>query len=230
MELLQAQPRRIGLQDFVLGAVGRIGYSTPKRELDARINAARAARGLAPMTPWVIHDLQRSVATHMAEKLYIDPHMHKRGVAGVYNKATYERRKREALDRWGTYVEAALGRDGGHRTRLTPPAPSPSSSPPTRPANTMPLTVARSRLFGSMASTPQLTDAGVVPDIAIRLAAEGVPLCAIARATRIPSAELREQLRAAQEEGRLAPFGIGIVTEHGYGYRLNSDDRSRLMG
>jgi hypothetical protein len=71
------------------------------------------------MTPWVIHDLRRSVATHMAEKLDIDPHIieavlnhvggHKRGVAGVYNKATYERRKRDALDRWGTYVEAALG-------------------------------------------------------------------------------------------------------------------------
>jgi integrase len=99
MDLLQAQPRRIGLQDFVLGAVGRIGYSTPKRELDARINAARAARGLAPMSPWVVHDLRRSVATHMAEKLDIDPHIveavlnhvggHKRGVAGVYNKATY---------------------------------------------------------------------------------------------------------------------------------------------
>jgi hypothetical protein len=40
-------------------------------------------------------------------------------------------------------------------------------------------------------------------DVAIRLADEGVPLCAIARATRIPSDELREQLRAAQEDGRL---------------------------
>ena len=118
MELLQAQPRRIGLQDFVFGTVGRIGYSTPKRELDVRINAARAARGVAPMAPWVHHDLRRSVATHMAEKLDIDPHIveavlnhvsgHKRGVAGVYNKALYERRKREALDRWGAYVEALV--------------------------------------------------------------------------------------------------------------------------
>jgi hypothetical protein len=44
---------------------------------------------------------------------------------------------------------------------------------------------------------PQLSE------VAIRLADEGVPLCAIARATRIPSDELREQLRAAQEDGRL---------------------------
>jgi integrase len=118
MELLQAQPRRIGLQDFVFGTVGRIGYSTPKRELDVRINAARASLGVAPIAPWVHHDLRRSVATHMAEKLDIDPHIveavlnhvsgHKRGVAGVYNKALYERRKREALDRWGAYVEALV--------------------------------------------------------------------------------------------------------------------------
>jgi integrase len=118
MELLQAQPRRIGLQDFVFGTVGRIGYSTPKRELDVRIHAARAALGVAPRAPWVQHDLRRSVATHMAEKLDIDPHIveavlnhlsgHKRGVAGVYNKALYERRKREALDRWGAHVEALV--------------------------------------------------------------------------------------------------------------------------
>jgi hypothetical protein len=164
-----------------------------------------------------------------------------------------------------------------------------------------------------MALTPPLIDAAAAPDIAIRLAAEGVPLCAIARATRIPSAELREQLEAAREEGwlielpchdwppgppawhprspawrglagdrdqqivvlralrallgttrsegrlllallqtdsvckdryatrdivnvhihhlrrRLAPFGISIATEHGYGYRLSSEGRSRLM-
>jgi hypothetical protein len=45
--------------------------------------------------------------------------------------------------------------------------------------------------------------AGVLPDIAIRLADEGVPLRAIARATRIPSSELREHLQTAQSEGRL---------------------------
>jgi hypothetical protein len=152
-----------------------------------------------------------------------------------------------------------------------------------------------------MPLTRAQSDAAVVPNIAIHLAAEGVPLCAIARATRIPSAELREQLEAAREEGwlielpchdwppglpawhprsparrglagdrdqqamalralfgttrsegrlliallqadsvckdrfatrdvvnvhvhnlrrRLAPFGITIATEHGYGYRL----------
>jgi hypothetical protein len=40
-------------------------------------------------------------------------------------------------------------------------------------------------------------------EVAIRLADEGVPLCAIARATQIPSDELREQLQAARERGQL---------------------------
>ena len=79
------------------------------------------------MLPWVHHDLRRSMATHMAEKLDIDPHIieavlnhvggHKRGVAGVYNKAVYERRKRDALDRWGTYVEALVT---GHAVPAAP--------------------------------------------------------------------------------------------------------------
>jgi hypothetical protein len=43
-----------------------------------------------------------------------------------------------------------------------------------------------------------------VSDIAIRLAGEGVPLCAIARAIRVPSGELRQQLEAARLDGRLA--------------------------
>jgi hypothetical protein len=40
-------------------------------------------------------------------------------------------------------------------------------------------------------------------EIAVRLADEGVPLAVIARATQIPSADLRVQLEAAQEQGRL---------------------------
>ena len=42
-----------------------------------------------------------------------------------------------------------------------------------------------------------------VAEIAIRLADEGVPLRAIARACRIPSSELRAQLEAAHKDGRI---------------------------
>ena len=40
-------------------------------------------------------------------------------------------------------------------------------------------------------------------DFAVRLADEGVPLRAIARATKIPSADIREALYEAQQDGRL---------------------------
>ena len=40
-------------------------------------------------------------------------------------------------------------------------------------------------------------------DIAVRLADQGVPLRAIARAVRMPSSDLREQLHEALSDGRL---------------------------
>jgi integrase len=82
------------------------GFSKVKKRIDARMN---------PAAPWVLHDIRRSVATHMAEDLRIAPHIieavlnhvsgHKAGVAGVYNRAIYAAEKTEALARWGDYVE-----------------------------------------------------------------------------------------------------------------------------
>jgi integrase len=114
--LLEAVPRQ---GEFVLGttATGFSAYSGSKTALDARITAARAAADREPIPPWVIHDLRRSMSTHMGEQLGIAPHIveavlnhinHKAGVAGVYNKATYEREKRQALDRWADHMMAAV--------------------------------------------------------------------------------------------------------------------------
>ena len=33
---------------------------------------------------------------------------HKAGVAGIYNRATYEREKRQALDMWAEYLMATV--------------------------------------------------------------------------------------------------------------------------
>jgi integrase len=70
------------------------------------------------MPRWTtLHDLRRSVATGMAE-LGVQPHVveavlnhvsgHKSGVAGVYNRASYDKEKRAALDRWADHVLAAV--------------------------------------------------------------------------------------------------------------------------
>jgi integrase len=74
MRLLQAMPRRISQPDFVFGtsSTGFRGYSISKRALDRRIAAARqVSRDSEPMKPWTLHDLRRSCATGMGERLGI---------------------------------------------------------------------------------------------------------------------------------------------------------------
>jgi integrase len=101
---------------FVCGtaSIGFSDYSAAKRALDARIAAARGE----PPTHWVLHDLRRSAATHMAERLGVQPHIieavlnhisgHRAGVAGIYNRATYDREKRQALDLWPGHILATV--------------------------------------------------------------------------------------------------------------------------
>jgi integrase len=64
--LLRAVPRRDDRDTvFGSGANGPSSYSKSKRALDQRLD---------PMPPWVLHDIRRSVATHMAE-LGVQPHI-----------------------------------------------------------------------------------------------------------------------------------------------------------
>jgi integrase len=90
------------------------GWSKCKRALDQRI-AEIAGK---PLAPWRVHDLRRSFATHAAE-IGIQPHIieqilnhqsgHKAGVAGIYNRASYEAEKRTALNRWAAHLIATVG-------------------------------------------------------------------------------------------------------------------------
>jgi integrase len=70
------------------------------------------------MVPWVVHDLRRTVVTHLAEGGFAQPHIieaivnhvtgHKAGVAGVYNHAEYAEEKRKALDLWAAHLTALV--------------------------------------------------------------------------------------------------------------------------
>jgi integrase len=115
---------------FGYGAGGYGGWSKSKVELDARIAAARVKAGIREqMAPWVLHDIRRSVVTHLLESrerintrgelesyAFAQPHVteaivnhvsgHKGGVAGVYNKAAYFAEKREALEKWAAHLES----------------------------------------------------------------------------------------------------------------------------
>jgi integrase len=92
---------------------GFSGWSKAKAALDARIGDA--------VEPWRLHDLRRTAATGMAERLGVLPHIieavlnhasgYRSGVAGVYNRATYSAEVRRALDLWAEYVGGVV--DGG---------------------------------------------------------------------------------------------------------------------
>lgn len=85
-------------------------WTKAKIALDARIKGK-------PLEHWTLHDVRRSVATRMAE-LGVQPHIieavlnhvsgHKGGVVGIYNRATYDREKREALNLWAEHVMALV--------------------------------------------------------------------------------------------------------------------------
>jgi len=82
------------------------------------MKAADALGKPQPIAGWRLHDLRRSAATHMADKLAVQPHIieavlnhvsgHKGGIAGTYNRAKYEREVRVALALWADHVRSIV--------------------------------------------------------------------------------------------------------------------------
>jgi integrase len=122
--IIAARPERVGpdgkLREllFGLGEGPFSGWSNCKERLDERI--AKAAG--KPLAHWTPHDLRRSFTTHAAELGIIQPHIieailnhvsgHRGGVAGIYNRATYEPEKRTGLAKWAEQLLAWVeGRD-----------------------------------------------------------------------------------------------------------------------
>jgi integrase len=109
-----AEPRRGQGDDFIFRSYGKAtafaSWGTSKRRLDEQL----ATDGFE-LAPWRIHDLRRSVATHMGE-LGVMPHVieavlnhisgSRKGVAGVYNRSTLEPQKRAALELWAEHLMA----------------------------------------------------------------------------------------------------------------------------
>ena len=104
VELLRAVPPR---NEHVFGRSRRGfgSWSDLKTALDTR----------SKVSGWTLHDIRRSVATGMNE-LGIAPHVveqilnhqsgHKRGVAGIYNRSSYQREVKAALAIWADHVRA----------------------------------------------------------------------------------------------------------------------------
>jgi integrase len=94
-----------------------------KMALDKAIIAARANRAKAanttppPLVPWTLHDLRRTVATGL-QKLGVRLEVteavlnhisgSRSGIAGIYQRHTWETEKRAALEAWAAHVSAVV--------------------------------------------------------------------------------------------------------------------------
>jgi integrase len=88
---------------------GFTSWDRGKAELDRSI--------VSIANEWRLHDLRRSVATKMAD-IGIEPHIieaclnhysgHRAGIAGVYNRSSYDRAVKAALTRWSEHVLALV--------------------------------------------------------------------------------------------------------------------------
>jgi hypothetical protein len=91
------------------------GFSKSKARIDQRIVDLAKVSDLAPMPPWRLHDMRRTMVTMMNEHLGVAPHIveavvnhvtgsAKAGVAGVYNRALNMDERRQPLDLWSDRV------------------------------------------------------------------------------------------------------------------------------
>jgi integrase len=123
LALIDASPRRNC--DYVFGDRPRrkgddhrgfSGWSKAKAALDERIVEMRRK---GAKLDWRLHDLRRTAATVMADRLGVLPHIvevilnhvggHRAGVAGVYNRAKYEAEVRKALQGCVETITSAPG-------------------------------------------------------------------------------------------------------------------------
>jgi integrase len=120
-----ARERRASGALMFPGAVGTpfAGWSKAKRVLDKAITddrakaAATAGTNSAPLVPWSVHDLRRTVATglqrlgirlEVTEAVLNHISGSRGGIAGVYQRHDWAAEKRAALDAWAGHVLSAV--------------------------------------------------------------------------------------------------------------------------
>jgi integrase len=116
LSIIEAIPQRVD-RDCLFGERGDSGFcswATVKAALDARLGDQ--------VKPFKLHDLRRSYCSRSAD-LGVQPHIieaavnhysgHRAGVAGIYNRSSYEREVRAALALWADHIRSVI--EGGER-------------------------------------------------------------------------------------------------------------------
>lgn len=121
LDIIASVPHMVG-RDHLFGERSNLGFTQwgAKRDLDAKLGDA--------VKPWMLHDLRRTAATGMAD-IGVQPHIieavlnhisgHKVGVAGIYNRSSYEREVKAALALWADHVRSIT--TGGGRKVIPMP-------------------------------------------------------------------------------------------------------------
>lgn len=123
-QIIEVVPRMAN-RDQLFGArtaKGFTAWADAKAALDRKLGTSVA--------PFVLHDIRRSVATGMAN-IGVQPHVieqilnhvsgHKSGIAGVYNRSSYQREVKAAMALWADHVGVLV--EGGERKVLPFAAP-----------------------------------------------------------------------------------------------------------
>jgi len=125
LDIIAQVPRMVGRDQLFGGAL-----RSRLHAMGCQARSRRSAR--RPVSEWKLHDLRRTCATGMAD-IGVQPHIieavlnhvsgHKVGVAGIYNRSSYEREVRNALALWADHVCAIVER-GEHKIVNFPQAAS----------------------------------------------------------------------------------------------------------
>jgi integrase len=114
IEILRSAPRREG-REFIFGTRGGAfsGWAYATAAFNLRIVKLTGGS----LAPWRLHDIRRSVATHMGE-LGIQPHViegvinhlvgSRSAIGRVYNKSTYSREVRTAIMMWADHLQSIV--------------------------------------------------------------------------------------------------------------------------
>ena len=118
--IIASTPRIVG-RDYLFGprAAGFTSWNRPKQMLDASLGNQ--------VESWVLHDLRRTFCTRLAD-LGVAPHAieaavnhysgHRAGVAGIYNRSSYEREVKAAVELWDGHIRALIDSAVKGRRRL----------------------------------------------------------------------------------------------------------------
>jgi integrase len=115
LDILRTVRRRDGCA-HLFGTPGK-GFTSWSNGM--KLFLARMTDAGTRLPHWTLHDLRRSTATHMVDdEIGIQPHIveallnhvsgHKRGVAGIYNRASHPREIARALEMWADHLTALV--------------------------------------------------------------------------------------------------------------------------